>query len=273
MASQQRERAAWRTGSDAHYLDPAYYTATYARRTHDVAYYVDLATEHGGPVLEYGCGNGRILLPLARAGVTVAGVDHGRVMLDDLRASLRREPPEVRRRVSVRRGDMRKLRLRRRFPLVLSTFNTFLHLYTRRDVEQHLACVRAHLTAGGRFVLDVSIPDPDELCRDPSRAYHVPRFRHATTGEVVRYSERFAYETRAQVLTVHMQFEPLPARGRDEASRPWSTPLCHRQFFPQEIEALLHYNGLRVVDAHDLDDDDDGSMVLHCALRPSWRKG
>src|SRR4029077_7603682 len=54
-----RELAA---GSAAHYEDPAYYTQTYRARFADVRYYVDLAAARGGPVLEYGCGNGRITI-------------------------------------------------------------------------------------------------------------------------------------------------------------------------------------------------------------------
>jgi 2-polyprenyl-3-methyl-5-hydroxy-6-metoxy-1,4-benzoquinol methylase len=63
-------------GSRAHYEDAAYYTATYRRRIDDVAYYVTLAQNGGGPVLEYGVGNGRIALPIARHGVEITGVDH-----------------------------------------------------------------------------------------------------------------------------------------------------------------------------------------------------
>src|SRR3984957_9916166 len=96
-------------GSRAHYEDAAYYTSTYRRRIDDVQFYVGLAQKHGGPVLEYGVGNGRIALPVARHGVSVTGVDHSQPMLTDLRSRLRREPAEVRRRVTLHRGDMRSL--------------------------------------------------------------------------------------------------------------------------------------------------------------------
>ena len=226
-------------GSRAHYEDPGYYTATYRRRMADVIYYVNLALASGGPVLEYGVGNGRIALPLARAGIDVVGVDHSKPMLDDLRRRLREEPPEVRRHVKLVRGDMRSVRLRRRFPLVICGFNTALHLYTRKDVEGFLAGVCAHLTPRGVFVADLSTPPLADLERDPDRAYHVPRFRHPTAGVMVKNTERFDYDPARQVLFVSLEFEPV---GHPEKA--WMTPLCHRQFFPQEWEALLHYNGL-----------------------------
>jgi SAM-dependent methyltransferase len=259
------------TGTEAHYRDPGYYSSTYAKRTEDRDYYLQLASERAAKgrceVLEYGCGNGRILVPLAQTGRTVTGVDRSRPMLADLKRALRAERPAVRDRVTLRRGDMRNLKLDQRFDLVLCTFNTFLHLYGRRDVERFCSRVRAHLRPRGRFVVDVTIPDPTELVASPDRAYRVPRFRHPTTGQVVRYAERFTYDPLSQVLTVGMEFEL-----RDEPQQRWTTPLAHRQFFPQELEALLHYNGLDVVAVHgDFEtappDEDATSLIYHCRAR------
>lgn len=226
-------------GSAAHYEDPALYARTYARRADDVRFYVERA-RGAGTVLEYGCGSGRITLPIARAGAAVTGVDLSTEMLADLRARLAKEPAEVRGRVRVLRGDMRKKAVPGpRFPLVLCTFNTFLHLYTRDDVEQFLARVRAHLSPRGRFVFDVSLPSPVDLARDPSRAYRLPDVRHPD-GRRFRYRERFDYEPLRQVMFVAMEHEPI------DGGEPFVTPLAHRQFFPAELEALLHYNGFAI---------------------------
>jgi SAM-dependent methyltransferase len=234
-------------GTAAHYEDPAYYTETYRPRVDDVRYYVALSRARGGPVLEYGCGNGRITLPMARAGAAVTGVDRSAPMLADLRAILRAEPAEVRRRVALRRGDMRRARLGRRFPLVVCPFNAFLHLYERRDVERFLERVREHLAPRGELVFDVSMPDPAELARDPSRPYFAPRFRYPEPGgkgPLVRYAERFDYDRLRQVLFVGMEFTPV------DGAESWMTPLAHRQFYPQELEALLHYNGFTVTERY-----------------------
>ena len=258
-------------GSRAHYDDPGYYTSTYRRRIDDVQFYVTLAEKNGGPVLEYGVGNGRIALPVARHGVSVTGVDHSRPMLADLRARLAEERPDVRARVRLRAGDMRRVRLGRRFPLVLCPFNTALHLYTRADVEAFLARVREHLTPDGELVVDLSVPVLQDLLRDPTRPYNAPRFRHPTTGDLIRYTEHFDYDRVRQVLFVAMQFEP---QGHPE--RAWMTPLAHRQFFPQEWEALLHYNGFEV-DKVSGDfyggpvDRTSDVMVWHARRRRGWR--
>jgi SAM-dependent methyltransferase len=144
-----RSDAELEAGTRAHYEDVAYYTSAYARRENDVAYYVALGIEHGCRVLEYGCGNGRITIPTARAGVETLAVDRAAHMLADLKKRLADESPGVQARVRTRCGDMRALSLPERFGLVTCTFNTFLHLYDRASVERYLARVhrigRAHV--------------------------------------------------------------------------------------------------------------------------------
>lgn len=275
-----RRDAELAAGTSAHYEDPAYYTKTYRDRVHDVRFYADLAAARGGPVLEYGCGNGRITIPIARHGLSVTGVDLSPSMLGDLRTRLRREPGEVRERVTLRRGDMRSVRLGRRFPLAICPFNAFLHLYTREDVERFLARAREHLTPRGELVLDVSIPEPTELARKPERAYFAPRFRYpaggsladgasSQPGPMVRYSERFDYDKLRQVLFVAMEFAPV------DGGEPWMTPLAHRQFYPQELEMLLHYNGFEVTARWgDFDESPltQESVVLILACRPRAKR-
>jgi len=254
-------------GAAAHYADPDYYDRAYRRRRDDVAYYVRMGRLLGGPVLEYGVGTGRIALELARAGIDVTGVDLSEEMLGALRARLERQNAAVRERVRVVHGDMRTVRLKRRFPLVIAAFNTFLHLYDRPDVEQFLARVKDHLTPNGRFVFDVSVPHADYLGADPARRFGTPPFRHPARG-IVRYNERFDYDPIRQVLLMKMEFNPV------DGTPGWVVPLTHRQFFPQELEALLHYNGfVDIVMSADFTDGSPAtatdSLVVSCRKRRS----
>ncbi len=226
-------------GSSAHYEDPGYYSFNYRRRQDDVAYYVAHAARVRGPILEYGVGNGRIALPIARAGGSVLGVDLSKPMLEDLRARLAAEAPEVRKRLRLRAADMRSFRSQQQFGAVYCAFNTALHLYTRQDVERFLAGVHQHLAPGAEFVCDLSVPVAEDLARDPNRAYRAPRFKHPSAG-LVKYQEYFDYDPIRQILFVAMDFTPVD--GRES----FMTPLAHSQFYPREWEALLHYNGFRV---------------------------
>lgn len=227
-------------GARAHFEDPEYYDATYERRRADVAYYRRVAAGHAS-VLEYGIGSGRIALPIARAGSRVVGIDQSRAMLRALREAVAKEPREVRARVRARHGDMRRVRLGARFSLVLCTFNTALHLYTRQEIEEWLTRVREHLAPGGEFVVDISMPIIEDLADEPGTSYSLRPFVHPSAGPV-RYREVFDYDRVRQIQFVSMCFEP-----KDPRVAPFTIPLAHRQYFPREWEALLHYNGFEAV--------------------------
>lgn len=235
-ASDRSER-----GSRALYERPLYYDHAYKRHNQDLAFYVALARRARGPVLELGAGTGRVSLALARAGIDVVGIDQSRDMLEQARARLSREPAVVQARVQFRAGDLRRARLRRKFSLVIAPFNLFMHLYSRRDFERGLATVRAHLATRGRFALDVLMPDLGSLRRDPARVYHCRPVFDPTDGKRHAYGETYAYDAVQQVQHVNMLFQQL---DRPENER--TTPLSLRCYFPEELRALLHYNGFSV---------------------------
>jgi SAM-dependent methyltransferase len=249
-------------GAVSHYEDPAYYTETYADRTQDIDFYVERVTTLGESVLDLGCGNGRMAIPLAHMGMRVAGVDASRPMLADLARKQAKSKTSLS--LVATEADIREVRLGRRFDVVLSAFNTVLHLYTRDDVERFCRTVRAHLKKGGRFLCDLSVPSPKDLSRKPSRAYAAEPFTHPALGPVL-YQERFGYAASSQVLQVEMEFQPTRGAMR-------KSTLAHRQFFPEEWRALLHYNGFRIdAEYGDWDGgpftDASDVMIAECTVR------
>ena len=91
------------------YEDAVLYDWEYRRRRDDVRFYRTLADERGGPVLDLGCGTGRLMAPLLRAGHTVVGVDVAPTMLARAAARIGRLPAPARRRALLLRADMRAL--------------------------------------------------------------------------------------------------------------------------------------------------------------------
>lgn len=236
-------REALRWATDAHYEDGERYDRTYRLRRHDVAFYREMAGEHGSPVLELGVGTGRVALALARDGHRVVGLERMPPMLAKLRARLAREAADVRARIELVRGDIRRFRLGRRFPLVIAPFNVLMHLYARAELERMLACVREHLAPRGVFVLDVRMPDLRSFTRDPERAFKCPTLRDPIDGSLWATAELFQYDATTQVQMITSTFREVAP-----PHRAYVKPLAHRQFFPQELELLLHYNGFTIRD-------------------------
>jgi len=152
------------TATDSYLIGANYYDGAYgAMDLSDARFYLDLAKECGGPVLEIGCGTGRVLLPTARAGIEIHGLDNSRPMLDVLRENARRESAEAQSRITLHTGDMRDFRLNRSFPLVTIPFRPLQHMYTAADQVAALKSAAAHVAKGGILVFDVFYPKFERL--------------------------------------------------------------------------------------------------------------
>jgi SAM-dependent methyltransferase len=150
---------------DSYRVAAKYYDGAYAamRDLVDAPFYLNLAREFGGPVLEIGCGTGRVLLPVARAGIEIHGVDNSGPMIGILKESLARENPEVSSKVTLHSGDMRDFRLGRKFPLVTIPFRPMQQMYTVEDQLAALKSAAAHLADGGTLAFDVFFPRFDRV--------------------------------------------------------------------------------------------------------------
>lgn len=131
----------------------------------DVEFFVEAAQSSGGPVLEVGCGTGRVLLPTARAGITITGLDASPSMLAICRRRVAAEPEPVRSRIDLVEADMRDFALGRRFALATIPFRPFQHLLTVADQLACLTTIREHLQPGGQLILDLFNPSLDALAQ------------------------------------------------------------------------------------------------------------
>jgi SAM-dependent methyltransferase len=147
-------------GTDTYEVMAKYYDGAYAAKKElvDVPFYVELAKGMGGPVLEIACGTGRVLLPIAREGIEIHGVDNSPAMLRILRAHLKEEPPKVASRVQLHEGDMRSFRLERKYPLAIIPFRPMQHMYTVTDQVSALSTAAFHLAETGILAFDVFFP-------------------------------------------------------------------------------------------------------------------
>ncbi|HEV3315432.1 MAG TPA: class I SAM-dependent methyltransferase [Candidatus Angelobacter sp.] len=152
-------------GVDAYKLLAGYYDDAYAVKKDlvDLPFYSALAKRIGGPVLEIACGTGRVLLPIAREGIEIHGVDNSPAMLNVLRKNLQSEPEEVRKRVSVSGGDMRTFRLGKKYPLVIIPFRPMQHMHTLEDQIAALKTAALHLEEDGVLAFNVFYPKYDQI--------------------------------------------------------------------------------------------------------------
>jgi SAM-dependent methyltransferase len=203
----------------------------------DLDFWRGAVREIGGPVLEVGCGTGRVLLDLAKDGVDVDGVDLFPAMLE----RLERKAKALGLAPRVVAGDMRDFRMPRRYRTVLCAFNTFAHNLTSEDQLATLKCIREHLEPGGAFVLHLSVPPPSFWIAPDGEPVLELETQDPATGNTLR-----VYDTRhkdwvreAQHSLVEIQ--ELSAAGAPLRSHRFETR--QRWVSPNELELLLRLAG------------------------------
>jgi len=176
------------------------YVTPYRSRP-DVAFFVEAAREAGSPVLELGCGTGRVLVPTARAGIEIVGLDLSPHMLAICGQHLEDEPASVQQRVELVQADMRHFELGRRFTLATFPSRPFQHLLTVEDELACLATVHRHLVDGGRVILDLFNPSLEALATRPLGEEYgeEPEFSTPDGRRVIRRHKTVAHDRLTQV--------------------------------------------------------------------------
>lgn len=184
----------------------------------------------GGPVLELGCGTGRLCLPLAERGLEVVGVDASRAMLERLAA----KPGAAG--VEAHEADMAAFDVGvGRFGLVFAAFNTLFNLTAEGRQAACFATVARHLRADGRFAVECFVPDAPAPGPAPGVTDAI-ELRELSAGRVVlRISRQDAAAQR--VDGQHVELSEAGVR-----LRPWSL----RYAAPTELDALAAAAGLVV---------------------------
>jgi SAM-dependent methyltransferase len=235
-----------RAGGTEPFEDAALYDWEYRRRRQDVAFYRMLANERPGPILDLGCGTGRLTLPLARDGHRVVGVDAAPAMLARAALRLRRASRIVSQRCLLTRADLRNLPLGGRFPLAIAAFHTVQHLVDDRDLIAFFRQVRRLIEPDGWFAFDLFFPDPRWLARPPNREFDRTIFRHPTTGQKLAYTVAHRLDESRHALHMTFRYQPIDADG-SRAGRTRIVRLCHRQLPPRDVKLLLRRAGLEIL--------------------------
>jgi len=215
----------------------------------DIDFFVQTAVESSGPVLEVGCGTGRVLLPTARSGVTITGLDISKYMLDVCRQSLAKESQETQERVTLVEGDMRDFDLGKTFSLVTTPFRPFQHLLSTEDQISCLECIWSHLVPGGFLILDIFNPSLTHLTRENLGEEREIEPEFTTPGgiRVLRKHRIIARDYVRQVQDVELIYYLTHPDGKKER-------LVHafpmRYLFRYEAEHLLARCGYEVVELY-----------------------
>ena len=227
-----------KTDIDNYDLFARFYDLFYGQGGDDLAMYRDFALAADGPILELGCGTGRLLVALARQGHRITGLDVSHASLERARAKAKEGGLEGY--VTLVQGDLRDFDLPDRFALAVIPINTFMHCY---DIEQQLAClrcVRRALRSNGQLVVDVYHPDLPVLLEADGRLVSDGSVLDPETGHTIQRTTHRRLDMASQ--TQHTTFV-LDEVAADGMVRRTSFPFRMRFVFRFEMELLLRLAG------------------------------
>ncbi len=185
---------------------------------------------YGEPVLELGCGSGRLTIPLAKQGVQIKGLDLSEAMLNLAKEKAEKQNVTL----DLVTGDMTDFNLNETFKFIFVPAQSLSHLYTISEIEKCFACVQNHLTEEGRFLIEIFNPSLEILNRNPNKIYP-----QSNPGNAPVWSKS-VYDPATQINHLELFFQ-TPKTKRETV-----LTFKMRQFFPQEIDALLKYNGFQI---------------------------
>jgi ubiquinone/menaquinone biosynthesis C-methylase UbiE len=205
----------------------------------DVPFWRRVASTADGPVLELGCGTGRVSKPLARAGVDLIGIDRSAPMLARARQQIRRSSnPQIRKCLSLVRGDIRQLPFEdETFPMVLAPYGILQSLIRPRDLTATLASVARVVARGGTFGIDL-VPDVPKWREYENRV----QLRGKARGAQITLIESVRQDPKRHLTT----FEQTYIERRGTARREHRFDLTFRTLTVRQMSAQLERAGFRV---------------------------
>jgi SAM-dependent methyltransferase len=221
------------------------YDAVNDERTHDIGFYVRQAQRAGGPVLELGCGTGRIGLAIAAKGVDVVGVDISPRIVEVANRKARERGLEGR--AIFQPGDMADVHVEGAYGLVIFPFRSFQSMLDPDEQAAALSTAAAHLAPGGTLIVDLFVPDPAQLSEPPGTLLHIADVKQPDGGTVVVWGQN-GWDPVSQVNEVRLVIEMLDPEGT--VLRRLYRDFDQRYTFRYEMEHLLARCGFAVEEVY-----------------------
>jgi SAM-dependent methyltransferase len=221
-----------------------FYDAEHGHFDEDLNLYSNFAELCGSPLLELACGSGRLLVPLAREGYELTGVDTSASMLKLAQEAL--EQAGVVSQCKLVQEDMSSLNLGQKFRLAFIALGSFGHVYTRQEQRKTLAAIRKHLTPGGRFILDISNADVRYMEHLSGQMLHQGTWRRDDGTLLSHFVSPASSPSRHLLELMHFYEEH---RQGDAVHRTVITTYLYL-FERNEVELLLEEAGFGITDVY-----------------------
>ncbi len=234
----------------------------------DVEAYKKLVSRSGGDILELGSGTGRILIPLAREGNRVTGLEASEKMLKVCRKKMKDETDDTTGNIDLIQGDIREFDLDKGFDMILAPCNLVNYLDTS-DLKRTLSRVRSHLSDEGVLVIDNSIPDVERMVENDGEE-QVFEYEHPENGRKIIDSFTATYDFVDQIERDKIIISEYDG---EKKTRETAIEETLTFYFPRELKVILRCQGFEILEERgSLHEnvpitEDSEEMILFCRPR------
>jgi ubiquinone/menaquinone biosynthesis C-methylase UbiE len=212
----------------------------------DIPFYIQLAKESGGSVLELGCGTGRVTFPIAQTGIDIVGIDLSDDMLSIAKRKLLQMPDAIREKIQFIHGNMADFNLKKKFSLVILPANQFRELLTMKDQISCLHHINLHLKNEGNVVIEITNPFRSLRRWIVDEIFHRKVGYCHETGTIV---ECLFKTTAVNLIEQWIELETIYIEHLSDGSIVRHTGRSRGQIiFPKELELLLEISGFELID-------------------------
>lgn len=220
-----------------------YYDAENTDMDDDIPFYLQLADEYDGPLLDVGCGTGRVMFPLAQAGYEIHGIDNEQAMLDRAKELLDQQP-QIKPLVHFHYGDVTTYSdMKQTFALTLVPYNGLMHFLDQEQQIKVLRQLRQWTRDDGMLVLDLPNAGPIFGSQDTEALTLDRTFLEPQSGNMVMQQSVSVLDRTEQLMRITWIYDEITADGTLKRTY---APLVLYYYFLSEIRLLLKLTGFEV---------------------------
>jgi len=219
-----------------------FYDAENRDKSDDIDLYLELANEYGGPIMDIGCGTGRVMIPLAQAGYEVHGIDNEEAMLERAER-YQNNAPDLKQNMHLHHGDILTYQLDKKFKLMLVPYNGMMHFHDQEKQLAVLKRLREWTADDGLLVLD--LPNAGEVfATQETDALMLERtFLEPESGHMVMQQSHSYLDRTSQLMRITWIYDEVMADGTLKRT---FAPLVLYYYFLPEVKLLLQLAGFEV---------------------------
>ncbi|MDD5529438.1 MAG: class I SAM-dependent methyltransferase [bacterium] len=212
----------------------------------DIEFYLSQIDKKVHNILELGCGTGRVLIPLAKKGVNITGIDYSPAMITECLRKIKKQ--ELTGKANAIMGNICDFKLDKTFDMIIASFRVIQALETIAELHNCLNCIKKHLSAGGFCILNVFNPslskeEMGKSWRKEGETFCWEKIDSKTGHKIIHFDERQKIDPGNQVLYPTMIYRVYDG---DKLINEVRQDIVMKYYYPEEFESIIVNAGFEI---------------------------